>query len=283
MKKIITLLTMVFMLAMSCVAFAATDISSGSVQAEGYGNPNQLVGPGYRAAKIDAMRNLLEAVHNVQIDSKTVVEYNITTLDVIDAKINGVLNGAREVKRWQDADGGYHMIVEMGLYGGAGSLADVIVPQVQQVPLPEPSIFQNTTTTTTTSTTTAINSAPVDTYSPVVPVTAPVRGNYTGLIVDCTGLGLSTAMAPGIYSENQSVVYGLQHVSHEQVISRGYVGYSNGMSNVSRAGSNPLIVKATGLRDHAIRPVISDADAMTVLSENKATGFLNNGNVVFMR
>ena len=90
-------------------------------------------------------------------------------------------------------------------------------------------------------------------------------------------------MAPGIYSENQSVVYGLQHVSHEQVISRGYVGYSNGMSNVSRAGSNPLIVKATGLRDHAIRPVISDADAMTVLSENKATGFLNNGNVVFMR
>ena len=32
MKKIITLLTMVFMLAMSCVAFAATDISSGSYQ-----------------------------------------------------------------------------------------------------------------------------------------------------------------------------------------------------------------------------------------------------------
>ena len=277
MKKIITLLTMVFMLAMSCVAFAATDISSGSVQAEGFGAPNQPVGPGYRAAKADAMRNILEEIKEVNIDSETTVEYGLTTSDVIRTKVNGALKGAREVKRWRDAEG-YHVVMELGVFGGAGSLADAVIPSVPQVDLPEPSIFQNTTTTTTsTTTTTNIPS------SPVVPVTAPVRGNYTGLIVDCTGLGLSTAMAPGIYSENQSVVYGLQHVSHEQVISRGYVGYSNGMSNVSRAGSNPLIVKATGLRDHAIRPVISDADAMTVLSENKATGFLNNGNVVFMR
>ena len=66
-------------------------------------------------------------------------------------------------------------------------------------------------------------------------------------------------------------------------MNRGYVGYSSGMGNVARAGANPMIVKALSLRDNSIRPVISDNDAMNILSENKVTGFLTAGNVVFVK
>lgn len=281
MKKLISVLTALFTFAISCVAFANTDISSGGVEAEGFAAPGQPTAMGYRAAIVDARRNLLESIKEVSIDSETTVEYGITTSDVIKSKVNGVLKGAVVTKKWKDAEG-YHAIVKLDVFGGVGSLASAVIPEVQQVPLPEPAIFQSTTTTSTT--TAVIPSTPSAVpAAPVTPVTAPVRGNYTGLIVDCTGLGLSTAMAPGIYSANQSVVYGLEHFNHAQVINRGYVGYSNGMSNVARAGANPMIVKALSLRDNSIRPVISDNDAMNILSENKVTGFLTAGNVVFVK
>lgn len=282
MKRLIAVLTALFTLAVSCVAFASTDISSGGVEAEGFGAPGQPPAMGYRAAIVDARRNLLESIKEVSIDSETTVEYGLTTSDVIKSKVNGVLQGAVVTKKWKDAEG-YHAIVKLDVFGGVGSLASAVIPEVQQVPLPEPTIFQNTTTTTSTTTAVVPSTAPAVPGVPVTPVTAPVRGNYTGLIVDCSGLGLSTAMAPGIYSANQSVVYGLEHLNHAQVINRGYVGYSNGMSNVGRAGANPLIVKAMSLRDNAIRPVVSDEDAMTILSENKVTGFLTAGNVVFVK
>ena len=58
-----------------------------------------------RAAKVDAMRNLLETIKAVNIDSSTLVENFIAKEDVISARVDGVINGAQMVSNkteWLD-------------------------------------------------------------------------------------------------------------------------------------------------------------------------------------
>ena len=59
--------------------------------------------------------------------------------------------------------------------------------------------------------------------------------------------------------------------------------FETDLSKATRAGSNPLVVKAVGLDNHNGNPILSVADANRVLIENGATGFLDRTNVVFVR
>lgn len=108
-------------------------------------------------------------------------------------------------------------------------------------------------------------------------------GGYTGLIVDCRGLGLETAMSPVIKNDSGSPIYGYKNLDIDKIISNGMASYSKDVNNCQRAGSHPLIVRAVGLDGHNINPVLSTADANRVLIENGATGFLDKTNVVFLR
>ncbi|MBC8462162.1 MAG: hypothetical protein H8D67_29695, partial [Deltaproteobacteria bacterium] len=51
-----------------------------------------------RAAKVDAMRNLLETVKGVNIDSMTLVDDFITRKDIIKARVKGIVEGAQMVR-----------------------------------------------------------------------------------------------------------------------------------------------------------------------------------------
>ena len=167
--------------------------------------------------------------------------------------------------------------MELPLYGGANSLAAAVIPNVpQQGFLPPSDIIPVDTKPAAPAVTTNPNQATVgNLYG--------ATGQYTGLIVDCSGLGLQTAMAPALYTDGKKVVYGLENFSHEQVINRGYVGYSNSASSgVQRAGSNPMVVKAQSV-EHFFNPVISKDDAAKILAENQMNGFLSTGNVVFVK
>ncbi|MBQ6758329.1 MAG: hypothetical protein IJP42_04490 [Selenomonadaceae bacterium] len=48
--------------------------------------------------------------------------------------------------------------------------------------------------------------------------------NYTGLIVDATGLGLDETFSPVIYDIN---IYGVKNLQPEVIISMGMVSYSD--------------------------------------------------------
>jgi hypothetical protein len=67
------------------------------------------------------------------------------------------------------------------------------------------------------------------------------------------------------------------------VIEKGMAAYAWDMSGATRAGSNPLIVRAISVENHGGTPVLSTADANRVLIENGATHFLDKTNVVFLR
>lgn len=293
-KKFVSVAAAVCAMAVSSVTMAATDISSGKIVVEGIGGAGQSMSNGYTAAKVDAHRLIAEEVHGVQIDSDTTVENSILTSDIIKTKVNGIIKGAKVVSRSVDGNGYYHVVMELPVYGGSNSLAAAVLPQVPQQGFLPPSdiipVDKIAGVALKPDSTEANAAAPTVPATQVPAVNQATVGNlygatgqYTGLIVDCSGMGLQTAMAPAIVTEGRKIVYGLEKFSREQVLNRGYVGYSKSATEgVGRAGSNPMVIKAEGI-ERFCNPVISKEDAAKILAENQMNGFLSAGNVVFVK
>lgn len=107
-------------------------------------------------------------------------------------------------------------------------------------------------------------------------------GGYTGVIIDCTGLGLRPAMSPVIKAENGQPIYGYKNLDVDKVVASGMASYAHSDAEATRAGANPLRLRAVSV-DHNANPVLSANDANRLLLENSASGFLDATNVVFLR
>ena len=176
------------------------------------------------------------------------------------------------------------------MYGVSGSLASAVfdeTPQLESFPEPvpsvapaEPNVNVNVTVTTGGGTVPPAVTPP--------PATAPTNygkpvGGFTGLIVDCRGLDLRPVMSPVIRNAEGTPIYGYKNLDSKKVIHNGMAGYARDFSAAGRAGSNPLIVQAVAVENHNGNPVVSVADANRILIENRASGFLDNCAVVFIR
>lgn len=107
--------------------------TSGEVFATGIGvPPSQPVNAAQaramteRAAFVVAIRNLLEIVKGVRVDSETVVENFMVKSDVIRTRVDGIVRGARVVKTQYMSDGSVEMLVAMPM---KGALMDAIIPE----------------------------------------------------------------------------------------------------------------------------------------------------------
>lgn len=69
----------------------------------------------YRAAKIDALRNLGEEIYGLRLDSQTTVENYTIRSDRIKSRLDMVVQGAREVAATNMADGSVEVTVEITL------------------------------------------------------------------------------------------------------------------------------------------------------------------------
>lgn len=133
--------------------------TSGEVYATGTGapppnaaNPAQARAMAERAAQVVAYRNLLEVVKGVRVDSETVVENFLTKSDVIRTKVDGIVKGARLVKKHYLSDGSVEVLVAMPMkgeflnaivpemFGGAAILPARPVPQLPTTPPPRPPV-----------------------------------------------------------------------------------------------------------------------------------------------
>ena len=287
-------------------AFAAANWDNAVVTAEGTGvapatayNSVQARIMARRAAIVDAYRQLAEQIKGVNVDADTTVENMMVTSDVVRTHVSALVQGARIVDEKVIAEGGYSVTLQVPMFGVSNSLASAVIerPLVKEafpsvVVTVEPSVprpaaeygFPSLPSTTIPSTS--------------LPSTQPVHGNgssaaaapagraiggYTGLIVDCRGLGLKPVMSPVIKNVEGTPIYGYKNLDYDKVISNGMAGYTTDITRAARAGSNPLVVKAVSLDNHNGNPVLSLADANRVLIENGATGFLDNASVVFLR
>ena len=122
--------------------------------------------------------------------------------------------------------------------------------------------------------------------TPIAPTTPPAEivptgqavGGYTGVIIDCTGLGLRPAMSPVIKAENGRPIYGYKNLDSDKVVASGMASYARSDADATRAGTNPLRLRAVSI-DGGANPVLSANDANRLLLENNASGFLDATNV----
>lgn len=253
-----------------------------------------------RAAVVDGYRQLAEAVKGVNVDSETTVENMMVTNDTTKTKVSACIQGARVVSEQVVDGGGYMVTMQVSMFGVSNSLASAVLEKpaaVEDFPKPDASVAPSAPASVQVNV--QFSGQPASATLPSVP-SAPVQqkpqgssaaaapsgqavGGYTGLIVDCSGLGLRPVMSPVIKNANGQPIYGYKNLDYAAVVTNGMAGYTSDIHKATRAGNNPLVVKAVSLDGHNGNPVLSVADANRVLIENGATGFLDRTAVVFVR
>ena len=78
-----------------------------------------------RAAFVVALRNLLETVKGVRVDSESVVENFMVKSDVIRTRVDGIVKGAQIVKRQYLSDGSVEVLVGMNM---KGAFLNAVIP-----------------------------------------------------------------------------------------------------------------------------------------------------------
>lgn len=316
--SIFWLVAAVALLAWSALASAETatgvNWENEVVSAVGYGAPSDKAkNPGHarmlahQAAMLDGFRRLAEQADGIHITAESTIADNISTGDIVAGEVNAVVKRAKVVSETYDEYGNCTVVMEVPLYGVTNSIAKVAMkPVAQPEPFPAPTAeppAQTSVNVTVDVNTTPAPSTPATPAAPPAPKTpsappasgssaAPVptsaagmsaQGGYTGLIVDCSGLGLRPVMSPVIKNADGTPIYGYKNLDSAKVIAKGMAGYTQNIASAPRAGSRPLVVKAVALENHNGNPIVSVADANRILVENKASGFLDNCAVVFVR
>lgn len=255
MKKFFRIILATAVLLLTATAHAAISDGGDYIEEEGIAYPEgQSLSAMRRIAIMDAYRFLSERVDDIHFSATATVR-NLRDLDdVINTKVETVLRGARVMDVRRESDGSFHAIVRLYLHGNANSLAGAVLGETVEIEDFPPPKYTNM-----------------------------VSGTYSGLIIDCRGKNLSTAIAPVIKSADGTEIYAYKNLGYQAAVTNGVIGYSSSVdSGVERAGASPLVVKAVSVSG-GCDVVVSDDDADTILAANRATKFLNNCAVVLVR
>ncbi len=223
-----------------------------------------------RAAVGDAYRQLAELINGVRVDSETVVENYVTTSDIVRTRVSALVKGAKIGTPRFMSDGTVEIDVTIGLYG-SNSLSSVIIP---------PAIQQNNVPVITQPST-------IPTARPTPDSTIPTTNGFTGVIVDCTGLGVEPAMSPRIVDTNGTEIYiGSRPIDPDHVVNVGIVGYAESLAKAksnARVGNNPLIIRASRAGGKHKTDAVVGADlGRQILGADQGGNFLTQSKVIFV-
>jgi len=293
MKRTLTLLSFSFILlssvqgqgwgwgsndAVQQVDNGAMNYSNGFVVATGIGaisplaqNPGMARATAVRAAKVDAMRNLLEAVMAITVSSETTVRGAAIENDVVKTSVEGMVRGARMRDIDGDGRGSNSDIrylsdtsIEIEMEVHMSGISEVILPPAGYAPAP------------------VAGGAPAPAAAPA----APKPGTVTGLIIDARGLGLRPAMSPKVLDQNGGVVYGAGNFTREFAVKFGVAGYSKNLEQAQqdpRVVGNPLVVKGVGVQGaNKADLVLAAGDVSRVKSADNSGKFLSNCKVMIL-
>ena len=251
----------------------------GVVQAKGIGAPPekyygkpQARPMALKAAKLDAMRNLLEVTKRVRISSTTTVKDYVVESDIIMSQVQGMVKGAQIVHQEYMSDGTVEVTMQMSLMGG---FAQLILPmEIKQVESirPIPPVHKEP--------------LPPIVKKPSAPAPKPVSEVFTGMVIDARGINARPAMAPKILNENGEEVYGSAYVSREFAVQQGMSGYAKDLTAAQsnpRVTNSPLTVKGLRTEGHGRSDiVISNADASKLRSASEHLSFLKKCRVMIV-
>lgn len=202
-----------------------------------------------RVAKLDALRNILETLKGVRIQSDVTVKNEMVTSETMRTKIEGIAKNFKVLHMKYYSDGGVDVTVQMSLDGqltssvvkGAGSKAADVQNQG--------------------------------------------AAKNSGLIVDTRGLKAMPALAPRILDESGKVVYSSEFVEPASLESNGVAAYFKDPETAKKAkrtGDSPLALRALRLGETKTDVVISNADAEKLREAGTNLGYLKEGRVAFV-
>ena len=243
--------------------------SAGYIEAVGIGAPaDKSIGKAnarpmaLRAAKVDALRNLLEITKGVQVDSATTVKDFTVESDVINTQVSGLVKGAVVVDQQYISDGTVEVRLRMPLYG---NLAMIIMPLAIAKPPAPPA-----------------PSAPAAPAPAVTASAAPIA--YTGMVVDARGIQARPAMSPRVFDEDGKEVYGSSNVDREYAVQQGMSGYARDLTAAQsnqRVTANPVTVKALRTNGPGKSDlIISNADAQQIRASAENMTFMKKCRVM---
>jgi hypothetical protein len=243
-----------------CINWTARVILSRGIGAPNMDIPEAARRPGaIRAAQQVALRNALETIKGMQLNSNSTVENFMLKSDVISSQISGFLKGFEQNgKEKYMSDGSVEVTMAVPL-DGIGNIDD----QLYGTSIAE---------------------------KPSIPAwegpKAKTQAIFTGLIIDCKGLNIKPALSPRVLDESGKEVYGSAYVTREWAIKYGITGYSRDIKDAAkleRVGKTPgsiKAIKASG--DNVTDIVVSDADAAEIRSASQNLKFLSECRVVFI-
>ncbi len=271
-----------------------------------------------RAAKADALRNLLETVKGVRVDAGTTVESFTTKSDVVMTRVSGIVKGASVVDKRYLSDGGVEVTVAVKMTGKLLEIMLQELPPLAKTWMPTPArppVTQPLPPTTGTSP----EPPPAPKVLPPPPPPAPTREvkvpppplieekkipaapeveakvegkldlkklEYTGLIVDGRKLGLRPALIPKIINQKGELVYSLRSVEQKELVKMGLVGYAKDVDAAAknqRVTADPYVVPGLNAAGEKKTDVmISNREAQIVLTTAPYTGYLKNGRVMIV-
>ena len=245
------------------------DYNGRKVQATGIGYiPQNVINAGQarraalRIAKQDALRQLVEIVNGVTLTSETTMSGAMFD-DVIKTQVQGVIRGAFQVGDPKYlSDTSIEVMYEVPMSG----ISEVVIP---------PGGFLDPFATNAAAAPDAAAAAE-----------GPTTGAITGLIIDCTGLGVRPAMSPQILDQNGGIVYGPSNYTREYAIKNGVAGYAKGLDagkEDDRVKGNPLIIKAVAASgSNNVDVIIGNSDIMRIRSANSSYGILKDCRVLIV-
>jgi hypothetical protein len=190
-------------------------------------NPAQARLGAERAAKADALEELLERVKGVPLRSGRTVGDELAQEETR-KKVEEALGGFRVVHKRYYSDSGVRMDVEVPL----AVVASVLVPA----------------------------SPP---RSPAKPAS---KTHYTGLVVDARELGMTPVLAPRLLDDTGQPLHGVETLSDEARRTTGAAGFFASLEAAKaseRVGEKPLVLKAAQLQGSDL---VLDAEAVKALA-----------------
>ncbi len=252
------------------------DWSNGVIYATGMGVPMQNVSQAQKrysaleAARLVAMRNLLQMVEGINISSTRTVKAGMLENDTINTQINGRIRQVIQAGKPKEMSDG-SVWVTMKMY-----LRDImsILIKNEQFDTQETSMNKS-----------AAQKQEPEAKKKEGPSYGGDAGTvYTGLIIDARGAGISPAMSPKVYNTEGKEIYGSAAVDRDFVLQHGIVGYVKDMEKArqhQRVKGNPLIIKARS-SDKATDLTISNEDAGLLEKLDASQSFLREARVLII-
>lgn len=203
-----------------------------------------------RAAKMDALRNLLETIQGIQINGMRNAG-DIMSNGEVKTRITGVAQGFKVIDTKYYSDASVDVVVQMPI---DENLTNALVEKPKAAAASKPR---------------ALNTSAPESFS--------------GLVVNARGLGISPSMAPRILDESGKEVYGAEVVSEKGLQQGGIAQYLKTEEQAKeRAGTKPLVVKALRVDKAKTDVVIANGDADKLRDPNTNLSFLAEGKVVIL-